>query len=144
MSTRKLVNATDILSPSLLRQLQTKLRGKGTLLYVPALEGWYDPPYHLRMVDDLTERGWSAARIAHKLGITPRQVYRLRQRLREDPACLRARQPVVEPQPQRSTPHRDRAARSMSASHSARETATEPTEVEVITPTFRYAEFENF
>jgi hypothetical protein len=82
-----------VLSPALLAKVQYALQGKGVLLYVPAVAGWYEPPFNLRMVHDFTARGWTAGRIADRLSLTLRQVYRLRKIAREHPERLQPQRP---------------------------------------------------
>lgn len=125
MPTDKIVNADKALPPFLLKKIQEKLGGKGMLLYVPALKGWYDPPYRLEKVAFFTAAGWSATRIATHLGISPRQVYRLRQLARDHPERLQATRPkeqttdpvskTVSHVPKRRTPRRTRKAYDESA-----------------------------
>ena len=93
MPTDKIRNAEQALPPYLLKMVQEKLGGKGMLLYVPALKGWYAPPYRLEKVALFTAEGWSAARIATLLDISTRQVYRLRQIIRDHPERLQATRP---------------------------------------------------
>jgi transposase-like protein len=93
MPTRKIVNANTVFPAYIVRQLQQRLKGKGTLVYVPALTEQADPPHNLWMVHDLTKRGWSASRIAAHLKISARQVYRLRREAREHPARLAPKPP---------------------------------------------------
>ena len=88
---------TEYLLPAyVVRQLQQRLKGKGMLVYVPALNEQADPPHNLWMVHDLTKRGWSAARIAAHLKISTRQVHRLRREAREHPARLAPKRPPVQ------------------------------------------------
>ncbi|HOF87714.1 MAG TPA: helix-turn-helix domain-containing protein [Armatimonadota bacterium] len=84
----KIVNAMDVLPPSLVKLIQRKLEGRGLLLYVPAVKDRQGPSETLLAVMRLTEEGKSAAEIARRLRITPRQVYRLRQQAREHPELL--------------------------------------------------------
>ena len=96
MPTRKIVNAGEVFPDYLVRQLQQRLKGKGMLVYVPALPAQDEAPYNLRMVAYFTEQGWSAARIAARLKISARQVQRLRREAREHPERLAPKPPTVQ------------------------------------------------
>jgi hypothetical protein len=109
MPTRKVVNARDVFPDYLIRQLQQRLKGKGTLVYIPAVPERTEAPYNLRMVAYFTEQGWSAARIATRLNLSPRQVQRLRCEAREHPERLAAKpQPTqaVYPPPEPTKPRK--------------------------------------
>lgn len=95
MPTRKVVNANEVFPAYIIRQLQQRLKGKGALVYIPALPTQDQVPSHLRLVAYFTEQGWSAARIAEQLKISPRQVYRLRKEMREHPERLAPKPPPV-------------------------------------------------
>jgi len=88
MPVTKIVHATDVLPPSLVKLIQQQLEGRGVLLYVPAVKDRQGPSETLLAVMRLTAEGQSAAEIARRLSITPRQVYRLRQQAREHPELL--------------------------------------------------------
>jgi|GEM_PF-2067156 len=96
MPTRKVVNANEVFPAYVVRQLQQRLKGKGMLVYVPALTEQADPPHNLWMVHDLTKRGWSASRVAAHLEISTRQVYRLRREAREHPERLEPKRPPMQ------------------------------------------------
>jgi len=100
MPVTKIVNAGDVLPPSLVKLIQQKLDGQGMLLYVPAVKDRQGPPETLLAVVRLTEAGRSAAQIAAELRITPRQVCRLRRQAREHPEVLTER-----PKRRRLAPH---------------------------------------
>lgn len=88
MPVKKIVNATDVLPPSLVKLIQQKLEGQGVLLYFPAVAGRRGIPETLQTVMALTGEGMSAAAIARRLEMTVRHVYRLRQQAREHPELL--------------------------------------------------------
>jgi len=88
MPITKIVNAGDALPPSLVKLIQQKLEGRGVLLYVPAVTDRQGPSETLLTVMRLTAEGHSAAEIAQRLGITSRQVYRLRRQACEHPELL--------------------------------------------------------
>jgi hypothetical protein len=101
MSTMAYANAEKVLPESLVRKLQKACQGKGTMLYVPPVTQDLEPSYHLEMVHRFTQRGWSAAQIAQRLKISPRQVFRLRKQLREHPELFDEPTPAYKPVPVR-------------------------------------------
>lgn len=101
MPTRKIVNATAVFPDYIVRQLQQRLKGKGMLVYVPALPEQEEAPYNLRMVAYFSGQGWSASRIAERLQLSARQVHRLRKEMREHPERLAPKPP---PTPEAYTP----------------------------------------
>jgi hypothetical protein len=96
MPVRKVVNANEVFPDYIVRQLQQRLKGKGVLVYVPALPEQGEAPYNLRMVAYFTGLKWSAARIATRLNISTRQVQRLRREVREHPERLALKPPPVQ------------------------------------------------
>lgn len=106
MPVTKIVNAADVLPPSLVKLIQHKLEGRGVLLYVPAVPQRQGPSETLLAVVRLTAAGRSAVQIASELRITPRQVQRLRRQAREHPELLA--EPPKRRRMTRSTPEERR------------------------------------
>lgn len=109
MPVRKVVNANEVFPDYIVRQLQQRLKGKGTLIYIPAVPESTEAPYNLRMAAYFTAQGWSASRIATRLKISARQVQRLRREAREHPERLAPKPPptpAVYPPTEPATPRK--------------------------------------
>ena len=148
MPINRIVNACEVLPPSLVKLIQQKLEGRGLLLYVPAVKERHGPSETLREVMRLTEEGRSTAEIARRERISTRQVYRLRQQAREHPELLTM--PPKRRKMTRSTPEerrqraaeidgrrRERHARKEKKAAAARRRrifGTEGEKAEIITP----------
>jgi len=86
--TRRALNASTVLPPGLLRKLQDRVGPHGVLLYIPARRDMRPPSETITRVQTLTTAGWTAAQIAETLGLSVRQVYRLRREARMHPERL--------------------------------------------------------
>jgi DNA-binding NarL/FixJ family response regulator len=87
------VNAADVLSPELLTQVSEALGGGSCNLWVPSRRN-LNRRHRDRYIQDLHEKGHSAADIARRLFITERTVWRVLARMRaagppSDPAAGR-------------------------------------------------------
>jgi len=109
--TPRCVNAARVLSATTVQQLRRAVRRARVLLYVPA--ALHPVPARLQAVATRTDAGQSATAIAQELGMTVRQVHRLRQQRRDQPERLQPRpvQPIPAPAPPTTAATRPAVAR---------------------------------
>lgn len=100
-SSCRALNAATVLPPGLLRQLQDRFDGRGVLLYLPARRPPLAPSASVMQVQALTTAGHTAAQIAAQMGISLRQVYRLRREARLHPERVIVPTPSPAPAPPR-------------------------------------------